>query len=150
MIAMSSPSAPQAPQLAKVPASPTTTAINGIFCHSPDGSFYADDLIKREDQKRLISIPDAAVPIQAAGGKTISEIFASQQNLTPLFDVTNTMSAATLLNNNNNTIVTMTLTPDNALVFKTSTQPSLHSAPHSTRLRLMVSTTCPTRRKRTR
>ena len=119
------------PQLAKVPASPTTTAINGIFCHSPDGSFYADDLIKREDQKRLISIPDAAVPIQAAGGKTISEIFASQQNLTPLFDVTNTMSAATLLNNNNNTIVTMTLTPDNALVFKTSTQPTLSAHPHA-------------------
>ena len=114
------------PQLAKVPTSPTT--INGIFCHSPDGSFYADDLIKSR-QKKLVPIADAAVPIQES--KTFQEILAvatqqqqqqqQQQNATPLFDVTNTMSGTTtLVNNNNNTIVTMTLTPDNALVIKTS------------------------------
>jgi hypothetical protein len=110
------------PTLAKVPTSPT--AINGIFCHSPDGSFYADDLVMRENQKRLIPISDAAVPILQTN-KTLSEILSSQQNVvTPLFNVTNTsqVGTTTLVNNNNNTIVTMTLTQDNALVIKTSHQ----------------------------
>ena len=118
------------PTLAKVPTSPTT--INGIFCHSPDGSFYADDLVKRENQRRLIPISDAAVPIHHTN-KTLSEILSSQQNvMTPLFDVTNTTQSGTttLVNNNNNTIVTMTLTPDNALVIKTS-HPTLSNSHHA-------------------
>ena len=114
------------PQLAKVPTSPTTTTINGIFC--PDGSFYADDLVKQGDQKRLISISEAAIQTT---NKTISEILASQQNvtMTPLFDVTNTSATTLVSSNNNNTIVTMTLTPDNALLIKTS-QPTLNNSSH--------------------
>ena len=111
------------PQMAKVPTSPTT--INGIFCHSPDGSFYADDLVKRENQ-----ISDAAVPIHQQH-KTFTEFLAAaqqqQQQQQPLFDVTNTTAGmTTLVNNNNNTIVTMTLTHDNSLVIKTS-HPTLSS-----------------------
>lgn len=106
---------------AKVPTSPTT--INGIFCHSPDGSFYTDDLVKQEDQKRLVSIADAAtVPQQ---NKIFAEILTSP-TVTPLFDVTN-MTTGTLVNNNN-TIVTMTLTPDNALLIKT-THPNVNNHP---------------------
>jgi len=101
--------------VAKVPASPTT--INGVFCHSPDGSFYADDLIKQEDQNCLVSIGDTAATVPQQN-KFFADILAAQ-SVTPLFDVTN-ITTGTLVNNNNNTIVTMTLSPDNAIVFKTN------------------------------
>jgi hypothetical protein len=70
-------------------------------------------MVKRE---RIVA--DAAVP-----NKTFAEILAAsqqQQQQQNVFDVTNATTTTTLVNNNNNTIVTMTLTPDNALVIKTS------------------------------
>jgi hypothetical protein len=107
--------------VAKVPTSPTT--VNGIFCHSPDGSFYADDVVvKQEEAKDLVPASSNMEDEDIAGSQdvVISDILASQ-TMTPLFDVTN-LSGGGLLTNNN-TILTMTLTADNALVIKTSPAP---------------------------
>jgi len=108
--------------VAKVPTSPTT--VNGIFCHSPDGSFYADDIVVKQEEvaKNLEVVPSHVEGEDDSVSQDVvfSEILSSQ-TMTPLFDVTN-ISGGGLLTNNN-TILTMTLTADNALVIKTTPAP---------------------------